>query len=461
MNTLQTLDDPADVGFSRSGLRELDDYVRAQTDAGGPSLALVIVKDGAIVKQAAYGWAKRYDTPLVDGRYLPARLLPREQWEPATVDTLYDLASNTKMYATNYAIQRLVSLGELDLDRTVRSFPGWDRFDDASTEYTGEWTVGGPGGITHAYTGKSSVTVADLLHHTAGQLPDPQYQNRRVAGALYYQSADIHDRSGIIDAVCRTPLIAAARTACIYSDVDFIILGILVEQITGRTLEAYLHDEFYGPLGLFHTTFTPLRHGFDRAQAAATELNGNTRDGHVDFGTLPDGDAVPIRRHTLQAEVHDEKAYYSMGGVSGHAGLFSNVGDMAVLTQLMLDGGSHDGRQYFSRETAELFTTPFALDAADVATSTFGLGWRVQSAAGEGYPFFNRGPSRRAFGHVGWTGTLTVIDPAHSMTITILTNRRHSPVVDPPNGFASDAYPIAQLAPVCGRVYDALTAGPA
>jgi len=451
------VDDPAAVGFSRAGLAALDDYVRAQADAGGPSLAIGIVKNGAIVKQSAYGWAKRYDTPLFEGRYLPARLLPRERWEPATVDTMYDLASNTKMYATNYAIQRLVSLGELDLDRTVQSFPGWEGFADASTRYTGAWRVGGRGGITEAHTGKSSVTVADLLHHTAGQLPDPQYQNRRVAGDLFYQGANIHDRSGIIDAICRTPLVAAPHTACIYSDVDFIILGILVEQVTGRTLDAYLHDEFYGPLGLTHTTFTPLRHGFAREDAAATELNGNTRDGAVEFGTLADGAPVPIRRHTLQAEVHDEKAYYCMGGVSGHAGLFSNVRDMAVLTQLMLAGGSYGGREYFSREVADLFTTPYALDPADAATSTFALGWRVQSASGDGYPFFNQGPSRSAYGHVGWTGTLTVIDPAHAMTITILTNRRHSPVADPPNGFASDAYPIANLAPVCGRVYAALT----
>lgn len=459
MNTLQPVDDPATVGFSRAGLDALDDYVRAQVDAGGPSLALSIVKDGAIVTQSAHGWAKKYDTPLVDGRFLAARLLPQEQWEPATGETMYDLASNTKMYATNYAIQRLVSLGELDLHRTLQSFSGWEEFADASTQYTGDWTIGGPGGITHVHTGKSSVTIADLLHHTAGQLPDPQYQNRRVAGGLYYQSADIHDRSGIVDAICRTPLVVAPRTACIYSDVDFIILGILVEQLTGRTLDAYLDDEFYAPLGLTHTTFTPLGHGFAPRQAAATELNGNTRDGSVDFGSLPGGSPVPIRRQTLQAEVHDEKAYYCMGGVSGHAGLFSNVGDMAVLTQLMLDGGSNGGRQYFSREVARLFTAPYALNSADVGTSTFGLGWRVQSASGDGYSFFNQGPSRSAYGHVGWTGTLTVIDPAIGMTITILTNRRHSPVVDPPNGFASDAYPIANLAPVCRRVYDALTVG--
>ncbi|TAM69347.1 MAG: penicillin binding protein PBP4B [Microbacteriaceae bacterium] len=457
-DTLQRVDDPARVGFSRAGLDAIDRYVAAQADRGGPSLAISIVKDGAIVKQSAYGYAKRYDTPLVGGALQPARLLPRDSWEPATVDTMYDLASNTKMYVTNYALQRLVSEGVLDLDRTLQSFPGWQDYTDAATQYTGDWVVGGRGGIARAYTGKSTITVADLLHHTAGELPDPQYPNAQVAGGLYYQSTDIRDRSGIIDVICRTPLVAGPHTEFRYSDLDYMILGLLVEQLTGQRLDAYLQEHFYGPLGLDHTTFTPLLHGFTRQQAAATELNGNTRDGHVSFGPLPDGTPAQIRHNTLQGEVHDEKGYYSMAGVSGHAGLFSTVGDLAVLTQLMLNGGLYNGRQYFTQEVAEQFTTPYALDPADVDSSTIGLGWRVQSATSDGYRYFNVGPSRNSYGHAGWTGTLTIIDPAYNMTITILTNMPHSPVVDPPNGFAASRYPIAELTPVVARVYSALRA---
>lgn len=455
-DSLQRIDDPARVGFSLVRLDAIDRYVKAQAENGGPSLAISVVKDGAIVKESAYGYAKKYDTHTVDGAVQPARLLPQDEWEPATVDTLYDLASNTKMYATNYAIQHLVSEGILDLDRTLHSFPGWENYTDAATRYTGDWVVGGRGGIDQAYTGKSTITVADLLHHTAGELPDPQYPNAQVAGGLYYQSADIRDRSGIIDVICRTPLIAGPHTEFRYSDVDYMILGLLVEQLTGQRLDTYLQEQFYGPLGLHRTTFNPLLHGFTKQQTAATELNGNTRDGHVSFGNLPDGTPAPIRHNTLQGEVHDEKGYYSMGGVSGHAGLFSTVGDLAVLTQLMLNGGVYGGRQYFTREVAEQFTAPYALDPADVDSSTIGLGWRLQSATGDGYHYFNEGPSRSSYGHAGWTGTLTVIDPAYDMTITIVTNLRHSPVVDPPNGFAGSRFPIAELTPVVARVYAAL-----
>jgi CubicO group peptidase (beta-lactamase class C family) len=457
-DTIRPVRDPADVGFSASGLAAIDRYVRGQVDDGGPSLAICIVKDGAIVKQAAYGYASKYNTRLVDGSYEPARLLPRDQWEPVTVDTRYDLASNTKMYATNYAIQRLVSEGRLELDRTIQSFPGWEAFTDAATQFTGDWIIGGPGGIEKAYPGKSTITVADLLHHTAGEPPDPQYPNLLVAGGLFYQSSNIHDRSGVIDAICRTPLIAPPHTDFLYSDVDYMILGLLVEQITGQTLDDYMREHFYVPLGLTRTTFTPLQRGFATEETAATELNGNTRDGHVSFGVFPDGTPVPICHETVQGRVHDEKAYYSMGGVSGHAGLFSTVRDMAVLAQLMLGGGLYDGRQYFTKEVAARFTTPYARDPSDADASTIGLGWRVQSATSQAYRYFDWGPSREAFGHSGWAGTLTIIDPTYGMTITILTNMRHSPVVDPPNGFAASIYPIADMVPVVARVYNALLA---
>jgi len=456
-NTIQPAGDVSTVGFSQSGLDAIDDYVKQQADNGGPSLAISIVKDGKLVKDSAYGYAKKYDTPLVNGQYQKAQLLPQDQWQKATPDTLYDLASNTKMYATNYAIQQLVSEGKLDLNRTIQSFPGWENYTDANSEYTGQWTVGGAGGITKKYTGKSTITVADLLHHSAGEIPDPQYQNYSVAGDLYYQSSDIHDRSGIIDAISRTPLIAAPRSKYLYSDVDFMILGLIVEQVTGQTLDAYMADHFYTPLGLTHTTFNPLDHGFAKDQVAATELNGNTRDGNVSFGTLPDGSPVPIRKYTLQGQVHDEKAYYSMGGVSGHAGLFSTSGDMAVLTQLMLNGGIYNGKEYFSKDVADEFTTPYSADPAKVDTSTIGLGWELHSKSAAAYYYFNWGPSRNTYGHEGWTGTLTIIDPTYDMTITILTNMRHSPVINPPNGFEDSNFPIADMVPVSARVYAALT----
>ncbi|MPV50495.1 penicillin binding protein PBP4B [Pseudactinotalea sp. HY160] len=453
-----TTADPAAVGFDPVELASLDDWIQDQVDAGGPAVGVVVTKDGKVVKNDAYGYALRYSTGVDEaGDLTPAELLPESEWEPATTDTLFDLASNSKMYATNYAIQRLVSEGRLDLDATVASFPGWEDFTDANSDYTGKWTVGGAGGITAVHTGKETVTVRDLLHHEGGLIPDPEYPNRASAGDLWYQTDDPDDRAGIIDAISRTPLMYAPRTRFAYSDVDFMILGLLVEQITGERLDVYLENEFYGPLGLEATTFRPLASGFAPEEVAATELNGNTRDGNVSFGTLPNGDPVPMRHYTLQGEVHDEKAFYSMAGVAGHAGLFSTTGDMAVLTQLMLNRGSYGGEQYFDADVADEFTTPHAVGGGNADSSTIALGWRVHSKNAAAYYYFNWGPSRETYGHQGWTGTLTIIDPLHQLTITILTNMRHSPVTSPPNGFAGANYAVADLVPISARVYRALT----
>ncbi|MGX5696808.1 penicillin binding protein PBP4B [Agromyces soli] len=448
---------PASVGFDEAKLAELDDFVQRQVDAGGPAVAVSVTKDGRLVKDDAWGFAQKYSTSTgPDGETLPAALLPESEWTPATSDTVFDLASNSKMYATNYAIQRLVSAGRLDLDRTLQSYPGWERFTDANSEYTGKWTVGGPGGIPAVYTGKETVTIRDILHHVGGMIPDPEYPNLASAGGLWYQTDSADDRAGIIDAISRTPLRYTPRTVFAYSDVDYMILGLLVEQITGQRLDQYLEQEFYGPLGLEDTGYLPLESGIEADRIAATELNGNTRDGNVSFGTLPDGGPVPMRDYTLRGEVHDEKAYYSMAGVAGHAGLFSTAGDMAVLTQLMLNGGVYDGREYFSSDVADAFVQPFAVNPSGVPGSTIGLGWRLHSQNAAAYYYFNWGPSRSTYGHQGWTGTLTVIDPLHQMTITILTNMRHSPVVSPPNGFAGAEYDVADLAPVSAMVYRAL-----
>ncbi|MGF2950375.1 penicillin binding protein PBP4B [Microbacterium alcoholitolerans] len=449
--------DPAAVGFDPAVLGELDVFAQQQVDAGYAAMAVSVVKDGKLVKNDAWGWAQKYSTSIApDGSVTPAALLPLDQRTPATTDTVFDLASNSKMYATNYAIQRLVSEGELDLDRTIQSFPGWEDFTDANSEYTGKWTVGGAGGIPAVYTGKHTITVRDILNHVGGLIPDPEYPNRSAAGGLWYQTDDPDDRAGIIDAISRSPLRYAPRTTFAYSDVDYMILGLLVEQITGSRLDVYLEEEFYGPLGLGDTGFRPLEAGIPAERIAATELNGNTRDGNVSFGTLDDGEPVPIREYTLRGEVHDEKAHYAMAGVAGHAGLFSTTADMATLTQLMLNGGVYDGRQYFSKETAEQFVQPFVGPGNTANTSSVGLGWRVHSFRGTQYYYFNWGASRHSYGHQGWTGTLTVIDPVHRMTVTILTTRIHAPVTNPPNGFATAGLSAADLVPFVGLVYKAL-----
>lgn len=184
----------------------------------------------------------------------------------------------------------------------------------------------------------------------------------------------------------RTPLEYQPGSKHIYSDVDYMLPGFIVESVTGQPLDRYVEESIYRPPGLTHTVFNPLLKGFKPQQIAATELNSNTRDGVIHFPN--------IRTSPLWGQVHDEKAFYSMGGDSGHAGLFSNTGDIAVLMQTMLNGGGYGDVQLFSAETVKMFTTSSKEDA------TFGLGWRANGNATM-TPTFGTLASSQTYGHTG------------------------------------------------------------
>lgn len=402
---------PASVGFNVEKLERLDGWIQAQIDAGYPGMNVLIVKDKHIVWQKAWGAAKKYDGSVL----MPTPIA-------ATTQTLYDLASNTKMYATNFALQKLVYEGKININERVSVYlPG---FGDAAKD---------------KIKGKDSLRIADILHHTAGFPADPQYPNARVAGALFSQ-----DKRTTLDMIKRTPLEYEPGSKHIYSDVDYMLLGFIIEAVTRMPLDKYVEENIYRPLGLTHTIFNPLQKGFYREQIAATELNGNTRDGVVTFPN--------IRTTTIWGEVHDEKAWYSMGGVSGHAGLFSNTGDMAVLMQVMLNGGGYGNTTLFDNNTVNAFTQS-SRDAR-----TYGLGWRI-NADYSMTPTFGTLASDKTYGHTGWTGTLTAIDPVNHMAIVILGNRPHSPVADPqvnPNVFKSGQLPASTYGWIVDQVYGAL-----
>lgn len=447
----------AAVGFDPSKIAVLNQFIKDQsTESDGMAIGLVVSKNGKTVYKQTYGDALKYSTtPDGNGGYIPATLLPSDQRIPVTQDSMFDLASNTKMYATNYAIERLVSEGKLDIDtklseltitdpKTGKTSKPWANFKDSYVEYTGKWTLGG--GLPNTpVTGKQDVTIREILSHYSGQIPDPEYPNRVSAGDLWYQSSDTTNRAGIIDKICKTPLEWAPGTSYHYSDVDYMVLGLIVEQITGESLDTYLENIYKNDLGLTHTMFNPKAKGV--TDVVATELNGNTRDGWVSFGYLDDGiTPVPIRKYTLQGQVHDEKAWYSMGGVSGHAGLFSNLSDMSALTQLALNNGVYNGFEMFGSDVHKLFTSPF-LNNGKLTTNSVGLGWWMNDSSSSRQSYFQWGPSEGGtYGHQGWTGTLTVIDPVYDMTITLLTNRIDSPIVNGSptnyNTFANSDYPI-------------------
>ncbi len=326
------------------------------------------------------------------------------------------------MYATNFALQKLMSEGKLHPDDRIAKYIR---------------------GLPTARTMRSKAkTRCGFLTCCITAAVSRQIRNTRIkrSRARYIPE----DKGQTLEMIKRTPLEYQPGSKHIYSDVDYMLLGFIVESVTGQPLDRYVEESIYRPLGLTHTVFNPLLKGFKPQQIAATELNGNTRDGVIHFPN--------IRTSTLWGQVHDEKAFYSMGGVSGHAGLFSNTGDIAVLMQTMLNGGGYGDVQLFSAETVKMFTTSSKEDA------TFGLGWRVNGNATM-TPTFGTLASPQTYGHTGWTGTVTVIDPVNHMAIVMLSNKPHSPVADPqknPNMFESGQLPIATYGWVVDQVYAAL-----
>jgi N-acetylmuramoyl-L-alanine amidase len=258
----------------------------------------------------------------------------------------------------------------------------------------------------------------------------------KIGNGLYSQNKELTE--SIL--LTKLPFARAKGGQPVYSDADFMLLGMLVEKVSGQSLDKYVESNIYRPLGLTHTTYNPLLNGFNVDDCAATEVDGNTRGGSISFPN--------IRTKPLQCQVHDEKAFYSMGGVSGHAGLFSDIHDMAILTQVALNNGSYNGVTLWDKAVESQFIAPIKAD------DTYGLGWRRAGDSGARYSVFGDYASTQAFGHTGWTGTVTLIDPKYDMAIILLTNKKHS---DYKNGaFAGDKFATGNYAPIINLIYQAL-----
>ena len=400
--------------YNSETIKFLDEFVQAEIKAGLPSAQIVVIKDGNLEILSSYGYVNNYNQ---DGSEIKDKI-------KVTDETVYDLASNTKMYATNYAIMKLVSEKKLNLDDYVYKF---------YPEFTGN--------------NKEKVQISDLLKHQAGFPPDPQYFNDKYDkdDGISNGKNDLYaiGKENVRKAIMKTPLIYEPKTSTKYSDVDYMLLGLIVEKVTSKDLDTYLKENFYNKLNLKKTTFNPLKYGIAKNVVAATELNGNTRDNTIDF--------VNARKYTIQGEVHDEKAYYSMGGVSGHAGLFSNAYELAKLAQIIVNEGGYDNIKFFDKTTLDNFIKPKDINAS------YGLGWRRQGDFIYKWAFSGLA-SRETVGHTGWTGTLTVIEPSQNLVIVLLTNAKNSRVIDPvkkPNDFYGNHYYTTNYGVISSIIIDA------
>jgi uncharacterized protein YbbC (DUF1343 family)/CubicO group peptidase (beta-lactamase class C family) len=313
---------------------------QAVADGSIPGAVLVVGHDGAVVYRKAYGH-----------RALEPKL------EPMTLDTVFDLASLTKVIATTTAVMQLVERGRV-------------RLNDPVAKYLPEF----------AQNGKEDITVRQLLTHYSGMAPDieltPAFDSKESAYRL---------------AFAETPQ-QAPGSGFVYSDTNFIVLGAMVEKVAGETLDAYTERHIFVPLKMARTRFLPPAAW--RAKIAPTEY-----DEH---------------EHMLRGVVHDPRAR-RMGGVAGHAGLFSTGDDLAKFAQALLNGGGG----ILSPLMVEKMTSPETPPAAAVLR---GFGWDIDS------PFSsNRGDLLPvgSFGHTGWTGTSIWIDPTTETYIILLTNAVH------------------------------------
>lgn len=361
---LGTVPEPSPAALER-GIATADSLIQDAVGKQYPGAVFLVARDGKVLHERAFGSAQLYDSAM-------RRLADPPVMRPST---LFDLASVTKVAATTFGIMLLVDRGQVALDAPV-----WRYLPDFRGAHL------------------DSITVRHLLSHSAGLV---QWQ------PLYYHS---NSKAQTYALIRDMPLSWGVGTGRHYSDLGFMLLGYIVERVSGQPLDAFVEQELYRPLGLTSTTFLPRRRGF--TDIAATEA-GNGYERHMvydsTFGYRYRGDPAAWngwRGYVLKGEVNDGNAWHANGGVAGHAGLFSTAADIGVLLDLLLHGGTLGGRRYLRRETIEAFLTRDRYDNY--------LGWMLPRDLPEG-----------SFMHTGFTGTYVLGVPGYRLSLVLLTNRQN------------------------------------
>lgn len=331
-----------------------------------PGCQIVVAKEGRVVFNKAYGHLSYApDAPAVD------------------TNTVYDIASMTKVAATTLAVMHLVNKGVLGLDDKLSHYLPY---------------------LKHSK--KSNLTIKQVMSHFA-RLKDyePYYEQLGVEcvpqpGTLLPDASCEKCREKLLKAIAKSDLIKDQKY--LYSDLGFILMGDLVQRVTGVTLDSLCDSLFYRPLGMRSTCFNPLQHGIDKNRIAPTEQDD-------------------LFRHRLvHGEVHDQNAAV-MGGVAGHAGLFSTAGDLAQLFIMLLNDGYYNGHRFLSPKTVGAFNHRYF------------AGQGNRRGVGVDKPLFKPVPdgntsvevSQSSYGHTGFTGTMFWSDPESGLVFVFLSNRVH------------------------------------
>jgi len=312
-----------------------------------PGAVLTVVNDKRVLYQDSFGYAQLE----------PDKIKMKE-------NTIFDLASLTKVMATTIAVMQLIEKGKINL---------WDYIKHLYPELPSE---------------KKEISIFHLLTHTSG-FP--------AIIRLWDQGLNYKEK---IKHVLESPLEVKTGGKVIYSDLNFILLGDLIWRVTDKRLDEYAERHIFQPLGMKMTVFNPLKNlsCTKSKDYAATEMCG-------------------WRDRMMIGEVHDENAF-SFDGVSGHAGLFSVIDDLVKFLQMLLNDGKHKGVKILSFKSVELMRKDWTSNLGNHR----GLGWDlIKNSHSSGGVFF----SEAAFGHTGFTGTSLWIDPELKIGVALLTNRVH------------------------------------
>ena len=401
----------ASLGLNPGMLEKIDSVcLSAIAKEAFPGCVTLVAKDGKVVYDKAFGY------------------LTYEKKERVYPGTIYDLASVTKICATTMAVMKLFDEGKLDLQKTLGDYLPWVRGSN-----------------------KDSLKIWDILLHQAGlkdfipfyqEVIGPTKEGIPQPAVFAWKPDSLHHirvaenlfmRNNWLDTMY-TRILASklgARGKYIYSDNDFIFMGKIVETLSGMTLDQYVAKNFYEPLGMEKTGFLP-RDRFPLDLVAPTE------------------EEAVFRKQLLRGDVHDPGAAM-FGGVSGHAGLFSDAYGLAILEQMLLDGGVFNGQQYLKKETIDYFT------AYHGDSSRRGLGFdkpeKNNPTSRDPYPSIYASP--KTFGHTGYTGTCVWVDPQYGIIVIFLSNR-----VNPAGGANTKISTLSVRRSILDAVYESIGAVP-
>ena len=396
---------PIEVGLDSSKLFNAVDSIASDAIAqhATPGCVVLVAKDNKIVLNKAYGY------------------LTYNKTQPVDKNTIYDLASVTKISATTLAVMKLYDEGKLDLHKTLGDYLPWVRG-----------------------TNKSNLVLEDVILHQAGLVafipfyketldaqgnPNPDIYHRFPdSNYSVHVAANMYMRNDYVDTMFERILQSkVGGKKYIYSDNDFIFLGKVVQQITGKPLNDYVAETFYKPMHLYNTTFKPNEH---------LPINN----------IAPTENEQQFREQLLRGYVHDPGAAM-FGGVAGHAGLFSNVHDLAILYSMLLNGGEWDGVHYLKKETIDYFSSYHS----DISRRAFGFDKPEKDNADREEPYPCISASPLAYGHSGFTGIWVWVDPKYNLLFIFLSNH-----VNPEGGANTKLSTLNVRGNILEAVYEAM-----